>query len=101
MLVIIGAQLTESGWVNEEAFSFYLMKLRVVNVGHDETLHLIMDLYPVHMKPEIKHLAASLNIKLYIIPACATDLYQPLDRKVFCAMKAKARRLFKARNKHA
>ena len=88
---------TESGWVNEEAFSFYLMKLRE-HVGHDETLHLIMDLYPAHMKPEIKELAVSLNIKLYIIPAGATDLYQPLDRRVFGAMKAKARRLFKARN---
>ena len=84
--------------MNEEAFSFYLMRLREY-VGHDETLHLIMDLYPAHMKPEVRELAASLNIKLHIIPAGATDLYQPLDRRIFGAMKAQARRLFKDHNK--
>lgn len=88
---------TESGWMNDEAFAFYLRKLREF-YNDDETLHLIIDLYPAHMTDKVYEEAAALNIKLHIIPAGMTDVYQPLDRKIFGVMKAKARKMFRQRH---
>ena len=88
---------TESGWVNDVAFSFYLHKLRQ-HFNDDEPLHLIMDLYPSHMTKQVLDDAKDLNIILHIIPAGMTDFYQPLDRKVFGVVKAKARKFFRQRH---
>ena len=88
---------TDTGWMNNEAFKYYLMKLREY-VGHDETLHLVIDLYPAHMTEDVQALAASMNFQLHIIPAGITDIYQQLDRKIFGVVKAKARKLFRLRN---
>lgn len=88
---------SDTGWMTEEVFIYYLKKVREF-VNHNETLHLIIDLYPAHMTDEVKKLANELNFKFYIIPAGMTDHYQPLDRYIFGALKAKARRLFRLRN---
>ena len=88
---------SESGWMTDDVFKFYLMKLRE-HLGHDKTIHLVMDLYPAHMTDEVYSLAEQLNFKLHIIPAGMTDVYQPLDRMVFGALKSKARKYFRLRN---
>ena len=88
---------TESGWMNDTAFSYYLHKLRE-HFNDDQPLHLIMDLYPSHMTQQVKTDAEALNIKIHIIPAGMTDFYQPLDRKVFGVLKAKARKVFRQRH---
>ena len=88
---------TESGWVNNQAFSFYLHKLREY-FDDNEPIHLLMDLYPAHMTPDIRREADELNIVFHIIPAGLTDFYQPLDRKIFGILKAKARKFFRMRH---
>ena len=88
---------TESGWMTDEAFQFYLHRLREY-FEDDEPIHLIIDLYPAHMTDQIYKDAQDLNIHLHVIPAGMTDLYQPLDRKVFGSLKSKARHLFKQRH---
>ena len=87
---------TESGWMDEQAFSFYLMKLRE-HFNDDKTIHLVMDLYPSHMTEEVKQTAEACNICFHIIPAGYTDVYQPLDRKIFGPLKALARKFFARR----
>ena len=64
---------TESGWKNDEVFALYLQKLREF-YNDDETLHLIIDLYPTHMTDNIYEEEAALNIKLHIISAGVTDV---------------------------
>ena len=71
---------TESGWMNDNAFQFYLKKLRE-HFKDDDELHLLIDLYPAHITDGVHEDATALNIKLHIIPAGMTDKYQPLDQK--------------------
>ena len=52
------------------------------------------DSYPVHHSKESSQLAESLNIQLIKIPEGTTDSYQPLDCRVFGAIKARARAEF-------
>lgn len=89
---------SETGWMTNSVFQFYIMKLRE-HIGHDQTVHLVMDLYPAHMTDEVNALASSLNFILHIIPAGMTDKYQPLDRRIFGPLKAKARKYFRLRHK--
>lgn len=89
---------SETGWMTDSVFKFYLMKLRE-HIGHDETIHLVIDLYPAHMTEEVNVLAANLKFILHIIPAGMTDKYQPLDRRIFGPLKAKARKFFRMRHK--
>ena len=87
-----------SGWVTDDVFSFYLHRLREF-YEDDAELHLIMDLYPSHLTPKIKQEASDLGIIFHLIPAGLTDYYQPLDRRIFGIIKAKARKLFRIRQK--
>ena len=64
----------------------------------DEPIHLVLDLYPSHMTDQVRQYAAALGIIFHIIPAGMTDYYQPLDRKIFGILKAKARKFFRKRN---
>jgi hypothetical protein len=50
-----------------------------------------------HRTMDVKAAAASLNIQLHYVPAGMTDALQPLDRSIFGALKAHARRLFRLR----
>ena len=87
---------SESGWVTDEVFSYYLHKIRE-HFNDDDPLHLVMDLYPSHMTDRVLQDAKDLNIIIHIIPAGLTDVYQPLDRKIFGILKAKARYYFRMR----
>ena len=85
----------ERGWMTEDVMKRYLLWLRnQMNTKHNaegKTIHLILDVYAAHRTDAVKERAAGLNIKLYYVPAGRTDSLQPLDIKVFGALKAKAR----------
>ena len=86
---------SESGWTTEEVFTQYLQNIS--NHFHGEEVHLLLDVYTAHRTDDVKAIAKALNIHLYYIPPGCTDLVQPLDVKVFGALKAKARALFRKR----
>ena len=83
------------GWTTEEVFIQYLELLS--NHFNHEPIHLILDLYAAHRTDAVKQRAEELGITLYFIPPGCTDLVQPLDVKVFGALKATARKLFRER----
>jgi hypothetical protein len=58
-------------------------------------IFLILDVHPSHRTDAVKATAAQLDIELIYIPPGATDDLQPLDRKVFGALKGEARRIFR------
>ena len=86
---------SESGWTTEETFIEYL--LHIAEFFQHEEVHLILDVYTAHRTELVKETARNNNIKLYFIPPGCTDLVQPLDVKVFGALKATARKLFRER----
>ena len=86
---------TPNGWQTSESFQLYLMHLR--ELFFDDPLDLILDVHSSHRTEAVKTLAQSLGISLHYIPAGATDALQPLDRRVFGALKSSARRLFRER----
>ena len=69
----------------------------ISNHFNGEEVHLLLDVYKAHRTDNVKAIAKALNIHLYYIPPGCTDLVQPLDVKVFGALKAKARALFRKR----
>jgi hypothetical protein len=60
-----------------------------------ETIFLLTDQFRGHLTEKVKAKAVSLNIKLWYIPANCTDVLQPLDRKVFGPLKAKAKKEYR------
>lgn len=86
---------SESGWTTEDVFIQYLQNIS--NHFNGEEVHLLLDVYKAHRTDNVKAIAKALNIHLYYIPPGCTDLVQPLDVKVFGALKAKARALFRKR----
>ena len=56
----------------------------------NEPCALFLDRYTSHESKSTKAKAEELNIELAFIPTLATDLYQPLDRTVFCVLKSSA-----------
>ena len=86
---------TVSGWQTSESFQLYLLHLR--ELFCDDPLDLILDVHSSHRTEEVRNLARNLEINLHYIPAGATDALQPLDRRVFGALKSSARRLFRQR----
>jgi hypothetical protein len=86
-----------SGWTTKETFARYLDWLAGEyreKIAAGCPLHLVLDCHSVHRSAEIRDRAASLGIRLWFIPAGHTDDFQPLDRAVFGAMKARFRRRF-------
>jgi hypothetical protein len=86
---------SESGWQTSSTFKFHLTKLREC-IG-DRPIQLICDLYAAHRTPQVRKCAADLGITLHFIPASLTDELQPLDRRVFGCLKAKAKAIFHLR----
>ena len=82
---------TEKGWMNRESFETYLKFIRQ-QFSDDDPIYLLLDTYTVHKLACVRELAAGLNIHLRFIPAGMTDKYQPLDRRVFGALKSTAKR---------
>lgn len=79
---------SQGGNTDDEVMIFYL-----------ETVHkwmkkqpcaLILDQYPSHVSQSTKEKAAELKIRLVYIPTSATQLFQPLDLRVFGTLKSMA-----------
>ena len=84
-----------SGWSTKETMINYLKFFRNYMNQHFGTerqrLYLILDVYKSHCDQRVKECCEENNIELIYIPAGCTDAYQPLDIKVFGALKSKAR----------
>jgi hypothetical protein len=80
---------SQSGWCNGVIMEQYLHWLRASVTGPQ--LVLILDKFEAHERENIYELADALNILLIFIPRGGTGQYQPLDRRVFGALKAKGR----------
>jgi hypothetical protein len=57
-------------------------------------LILILDVYPTHRTDRVVESAAANDVELLFVPAGATGRFQPLDRRVFRELKARARAEF-------
>jgi hypothetical protein len=77
-----------------DTFGRYLEFVRGLVEDRAKTIHLLLDIYPVHVQQIAREHAISLNIQLHFIPAGLTDQYQPLDRRIFGCLKASARGRF-------
>lgn len=84
---------TENGWSTEEFSVQFLQWLQDVYIKDNPGL-LIWDLHTSHNTDRVKQAAADKGIGLLFIPAGQTDYWQPLDSKVFGALKSAARRKF-------
>jgi hypothetical protein len=83
-----------SGWMTVSSLEQYLRFLKAQLPG-PEPISLILDCYSVHPGQQIRDFAIELGISLLFIPPGMTASLQPLDRAVFGAMKATARRLYR------
>jgi hypothetical protein len=88
---------SESGWMTPGTFGRYLEFVRGLVEDRAKRIHLLLDIYPVHVQEIARKHADSLNIQLHFIPAGPTDQYQPLDRRIFGCLKASARGRFMRR----
>ena len=84
-----------SGWTTSAVMKRYLTWIRSHKDEHhgasDKTIHLILDVYRAQACQSVKDFAGSQKIHLHFIPAGYTPTLHPLDRKIFGALKAKAR----------
>jgi hypothetical protein len=93
---------SESGWSNTAVMKDYLQRLRLYydttfdgyqnyEVGVTE-IDLIWDCFSAHRNAEIREIATRFKINLHFVPAGGTGDYQPLDVRVFGALKATAKK---------
>jgi hypothetical protein len=80
---------TESGWATELAIIEYLQWLHLE--VKEEPIVLVLDVYPTHRTDAVKQAAEEMHIELLYVPAGATSLFQPLDRRIFGELKSRAR----------
>ena len=92
---------SENGWTTENTFISYLHAIREC-YGYDDpnTIHVILDVFKVHITDSVNQAAKDLNIKFYLIPAGKTDEIQPLDIRIFGPLKRFAAKLFRQRLKN-
>jgi hypothetical protein len=78
-----------SGWSDARLVTRYLDWLR----AHVEAAHivLILDQFYAHDTFDVRARANRLDIELVFVPKGGTGTYQPLDRRVFGALKSKGR----------
>ena len=81
---------SSNGWMNSEIFEQYLLLIRQ-QYNDDQEIVLILDVYAVHRCAKVRELASALKIRLIYIPAGLTDSHQPLDRRIFGALKSTAK----------
>lgn len=74
------------GNTNEEVMLYYLELVH--KWMNEERCALIIDRYSAHRTDKVFEKARSLGIRLVFIPTSATDIYQPLDRRVFGTLKS-------------
>lgn len=84
-----------NGWATRQVMCEYLAWLSE-RVDHDWT-YLVWDLHASHRDDSVKTIARENHVNLAYIPAGQTSMWQPLDVKVFGALKAHARGLLNQR----
>ena len=78
---------SENGWMTPSVMKIYLKWLH--EMMGKTSFALILDVYRAHIEKSVKEEAKKLGIKLIFVPACATGLYQPLDRRLYGIIKKK------------
>jgi hypothetical protein len=81
---------SESGWTTSDVMCGYFHELRRKLFPTGDVL-LILDTYAAHRSADVRAVATLYEIELVFIPPGCTDRLQPLDRKVFGALKSFAR----------
>lgn len=81
------ATFSEKGWSTNHTIYEYLNYIKSL-FNDNEEIHVILDIYSAHRSEETKEAAKELGITLHYIPAGYTDMYQPLDVKIFAIIKA-------------
>ena len=88
----IGRQLfvdhSKTGWSTADVMKRYLTWLKEHMKG--KMIHVIWDLHASHRDAEVQEWAQQAEIGLTFIPAGQTDIWQPLDRRVFGSLKQRA-----------
>lgn len=79
---------SSGGYSDDATMEFYLKHLH--EWANNEPCALVLDQYSSHVSDSTKRMANNLSIRLIYIPVSATDLFQPLDRRIFGIMKSKA-----------
>jgi hypothetical protein len=89
----IVVQHTPSGWATDTIIARYIEWLsREITRGLPSIL--VLDVYPSHRTDLVIETAAANDVELLFVPAGATGRFQPLDRRVFGELKARARAEF-------
>jgi hypothetical protein len=83
---------TESGWSTNQMVVKYVTWL-LQRCGGDHFV-LVLDLYSSHRTPHLRAQAQQLRVELPFVPVGATSILQPLDRRIFGELKARARAEF-------
>ena len=86
---------SKNGWATSEVMIAYLVWLSQ-RVDHHWS-YLVWDLHSSHRDESVKIAAGENHVNLAYIPAGQTSVWQPLDVKVFGALKAHARSLLNQR----
>lgn len=84
---------SENGWMTEEIAVQYFIWLRQQIQGR---LVLICDVFAAHRGQMAQQEAANQDIAVRFVPAGQTDNWQPLDNRVFGALKAMGKERFRA-----
>lgn len=83
---------SENGWSNEDLMIRYLEWLKNYKKGY--MFNVVWDLHASHRSESVKGKAQGLEIGLSFIPVGQTGEWQPLDRRIFGILKAKACSMF-------
>ena len=83
---------SKGGFSDEGSMEFYLHKLH--KWMNNEACALVLDRYSAHVSRKTAEVAKSLDITLVFVPTSATDQYQPLDKRIFGAVKSAAAKEF-------
>ena len=83
------------GWSTSDVMIHYLDWIRK-RVG-ERIFHILWDLHASHRAADLAQWATEHDLGLTFIPAGQTDVWQPLDRKIFGVLKKKAKTLFEER----
>jgi hypothetical protein len=84
---------TESGWATEDIILSYIEWLSR-EVAQGCPCVLVLDVYSTHRTGRVLLSAAEKDMEILLIPAGGTAQFQPLDRRVFGELKARARAEF-------
>jgi hypothetical protein len=87
---------TDNGWTTENLIVAYINWLHH-EVAKDCPCVLISDIYPSHRTDLVVATAEANDLELLFVPAGATGKFQPLDRRTFGELKARARAEFARR----